>query len=121
MTYEEKQKVIVALYKAGHIFLAEAFPTIENSEVNRLDAHPYDMIVIGWNIFTHDLDNSCLLTYYMDASRFKKNISIVREAYDIIYDALVLHKLIPKTQSYNKLIKLLVLKGILLKGVKYDK
>ena len=99
MTNKEKKQIITEMFNANHIFVASLYASNEDRYDSEF-AEDYDMLVISYNPSDDDMYDAIPLFFIQHANKYDSNRDVVLDYYDDVYDALVLHGILPNEEDY---------------------
>ena len=97
MTNKEKKQIITEMFEDNKFFVGEVMACNENRNDEDLDPS-YNIYVIGYSQ-NYDLYDSIPLTFVPFAYTYDSNRDVVLDNYEDVYDALVLHGILPTEED----------------------
>lgn len=97
MTNKEKKQIITEMFEDNKFFVGEVMACNEDREDEDLDTS-YNIYVIGYSQ-DYNIYNSIPLTFIQHANKYDSNRDVVLDNYDYVYDALVLHGILPNEED----------------------
>ena len=97
MTNKEKKQIITEMFEDNNFFVGEVMACNEDRKDEDLDAS-YNIYVIG---YSHDYNiyNSIPLTFIPLDHTYDSYRDVVLDNYEDVYDALVLHGILPNEED----------------------
>ena len=96
MTNKEKKQIITEMFEDNNFFVGEVMACNESRDNEDYDPE-YNIYVIGYSQ-NYDLYDSIPLTFVPLAHTYDSNRDVVLDNYEDVYDALVLHDILPNDE-----------------------